>query len=175
MDIATVDTVIAQVAAYVPPVGKVQTVRAQPLDEDHDVPVRGIGAADTIRVHETTTLFTVQETTPAPGEVQLLSIPQAGDGSAFTLDVDGHITAPIAWDATRSAMATNIQDALEALPNVEAGGLHVVVTHNGETSIHANFDVTFSVAFDEAPMLIPAWSDPPAAAASPGSPACVPM
>jgi hypothetical protein len=71
-------------------------------------------------------------------EVQELTITGTPTAGTFTLSLDGHLTAGIPYNAAASA----VEDALEALPNVEAGdvvctggplpGSAVVITFGGQ-------------------------------------------
>ena len=56
-------------------------------------------------------------------------------GGTFTLTFDGETTASIAYSATPTTMAANIVAALEALPNIPAGGVFVSTT--------SRYNVTF--------------------------------
>lgn len=65
----------------------------------------------------------------APGngtsEVQTLTID--ADGGTFKLRFDGFTTAAIAWSATNNTLRDNVDAALEALPNIGAGGVTTAV------------------------------------------------
>lgn len=67
----------------------------------------------------------------APGagtdEVQTLTIGGTPSGGTFTLKFDGFTTAPISWSATNNTLRDNVDAALEALPNVGAGGVTTAV------------------------------------------------
>lgn len=82
----------------------------------------------------------------APGsgtdEVQTITIGGTPTGGTFTLTFDGWKTAPIAWTATDATLVSNIDAALEALPNIGSGG---VVTAAGTVSSGiGTITVTFS-------------------------------
>jgi len=63
----------------------------------------------------------------APGagtsEVQTLTIGGTPDGGTFKLAFDGYTTAAINWTATDATLVSNIDAALEALPNIGTGGV----------------------------------------------------
>jgi hypothetical protein len=66
--------------------------------------------------------------TAGTDEVQTITIggtPTAGD--PFTLTVEGLPTAAIAWSATNTTLVSNIDAAVEALPNVGTGGVVTAV------------------------------------------------
>lgn len=67
--------------------------------------------------------------TPANGtnEVQTLTFGGTPTGGTFTLTFDGYTTAPISWSSTNATLVANIDAALEALPNIGAGGVTVAV------------------------------------------------
>lgn len=57
-------------------------------------------------------------------EVQTLTIGGTPDGGTFKLTFDGHTTAPITWTgADDAALIAAVDAALEALPNIGAGGV----------------------------------------------------
>lgn len=58
-------------------------------------------------------------------EVQTLTID--ADGGTFKLKFDGHVTAAIPWSATNNTLRDNVDAALEALNNIQAGGVTVAV------------------------------------------------
>lgn len=61
---------------------------------------------------------------PAAGtaEVQTITFGGTPTGGTFTLSLDGFATAPIAWSAVNATLVANIDAALEALPQIGAGG-----------------------------------------------------
>lgn len=67
----------------------------------------------------------------APGagtnEVQTLTIGGTPSGGTFRLAFGGFTTDPIAWSATNNTLIANIDAALEALPNIGAGGVTTAV------------------------------------------------
>ena len=73
-------------------------------------------------------------------EVQRITIGGSGLGGTFTLTFDGHETAAIAWSATNATLLTNVETALEALPNIDGVSVADVDLASGI----GNFDVTFS-------------------------------
>lgn len=60
-------------------------------------------------------------------EVQTLTIGGTPTGGTFTISFDGHLTAPIAWNATNGTLIANIDAALEALANIGTGGVTTAV------------------------------------------------
>lgn len=72
-------------------------------------------------------------------EIQRVTIGGSGLGGSFKLTFDGHETADIAWSATNATLLANVENALEALPNVDA----VTVADVDLASGIGNFDVTF--------------------------------
>jgi len=84
-------------------------------------------------VDATPPTIAVVETTPGAAtptnEVQTLTI-AAGPptGGTFQLEFDGQTTAPIAWSATNNTLLANIDAALEALSNIEAGDIACAAT-----------------------------------------------
>jgi hypothetical protein len=68
--------------------------------------------------------------TPSAGtsEIQTLTIggtPAVAD--TFKLTFDGYTTAAITWSGTNGTLASNIDAALEALPNIGTGGMTTAV------------------------------------------------
>lgn len=78
-------------------------------------------------------------------EVQTVTITGTPTGGTFTLTYDGQTTAPIAFDATNTAVDT----ALEALSNLEPGD----VTVTGGPAPGTPFVVTFTVAQGDVPLM----------------------
>jgi hypothetical protein len=60
-------------------------------------------------------------------EVQTLTIGGAPTGGTFKLAFDGETTAAITWSATNNTLRDRVDAALEALPNIGAGGVTVAV------------------------------------------------
>jgi hypothetical protein len=60
-------------------------------------------------------------------EVQTLTFGGSPTGGTFKLAFDGYTTAPISWSATNNTLRDNVDAALEALPNIGAGGVTVAV------------------------------------------------
>lgn len=60
-------------------------------------------------------------------EVQTLTIGGTPTGGTFKLAFDGFQTAAITWSATNATLIANIDAALEALPNIGAGGVTTAV------------------------------------------------
>lgn len=60
-------------------------------------------------------------------EVQTLTIGGTPSGGTFRLSFDGFTTAPISWSATNNTLRDNVDAALEALPNIGAGGVTTAV------------------------------------------------
>jgi hypothetical protein len=60
-------------------------------------------------------------------EVQTLTIGGSPTGGTFKLRFDGHTTAPITWSSTNNTLRDNVDAALEALPNIGAGGVTTAV------------------------------------------------
>lgn len=60
-------------------------------------------------------------------EVQTLTFAGSPTGGTFKLAFDGYTTAAIAWSATNNTLRDNVDAALEALPNIGAGGVTVAV------------------------------------------------
>lgn len=67
----------------------------------------------------------------APGagtdEVQTLTIGGTPTGGTFTLAFNGFNTAAISWNSTNATLVSNIDTALEALPNIGTGGVTTAV------------------------------------------------
>lgn len=59
--------------------------------------------------------------------VQTITIGGTPTGGTFRLRLDGFDTAAITWSATNATLVANIDAALEALPNVGAGGVVTAV------------------------------------------------
>lgn len=76
-------------------------------------------------------------------EVQTITITGTPTGGTFVLSLDGETTAPIDFDATNS----EIDSAIEALPNVATGG----VTVTG--SVGGPFTATFSTDMGNVPQM----------------------
>ena len=66
---------------------------------------------------------------PAQGadEVQTLTIGGTPTTGTFKLAFDGFTTGPITWSSTNNTLRDNVDAALEALPNIGAGGVTVAV------------------------------------------------
>lgn len=60
-------------------------------------------------------------------EVQTLTIGGTPTGGTFKLAFDGFTTAAIAWSATNATLVSNIDAALEALPNIGTGNVTTAV------------------------------------------------
>jgi hypothetical protein len=56
-------------------------------------------------------------------EVQTLTIGGTPTGGTFTITFGGFTTAAITWTATDATLVSNIDAALEALPNIGTGGV----------------------------------------------------
>jgi hypothetical protein len=63
--------------------------------------------------------------TQGTNEVQTLTLGGTPTGGTFKLAFDGYTTAAITWTATDSTLIAAIDAALEALPNIGAGGVTV--------------------------------------------------
>lgn len=63
--------------------------------------------------------------TAGTNEVQTLTIDATG--GTFRLAFDGFRTAAISWSATNTTLRDNVDTALEALPNIGAGGVTTAV------------------------------------------------
>lgn len=74
-------------------------------------------------------------------EVQTLTIGGTPTGGTFTLTFEGFTTAPITWTATDATLISNIDAALEALPNIGTG--NVTVADTTMTSGIGNATITF--------------------------------
>jgi hypothetical protein len=61
-------------------------------------------------------------------EVQTLTIGGTPTAGTFTITFDGFTTGAITWTATDATLITNIQTALNALPNLEDGEVTVADT-----------------------------------------------
>ena len=75
-------------------------------------------------------------------EVQRLTIGGTPTGGTFTLSLDGFTTGPIDWNATTGTLLTNIETAVEALPNVDA----VTVADVSLAAGIGDLDITFDGA-----------------------------
>lgn len=82
--------------------------------------------------------------TPVNGtnEVQRMTIGGTPTGGTFKLAFDGLTTAAITWSATNNTLLTNIENALEALGNIDG----VTVAAVSLTSGIGTLDITFSGA-----------------------------
>lgn len=60
-------------------------------------------------------------------EVQTITFGGTPTGGTFRLRFDGFTTADIDWSATNNTLRDNVDAALEALPNVGAGGVTTAV------------------------------------------------
>ena len=74
-------------------------------------------------------------------EVQNLEVGGTPTGGTFKLAFDGFTTAAISWSATNATLISNIDTALEALPNIGAGG--VTVADVDLSSGIGNVSITF--------------------------------
>ena len=74
-------------------------------------------------------------------EVQNLEVGGTPTGGTFKLAFDGFTTAAITWSATNATLISNIDTALEALPNIGAGG--VTVADVDLSSGIGNVSITF--------------------------------
>ncbi len=75
-------------------------------------------------------------------EVQNLEIGGTPTGGSFKLAFDGYTTDAIAWSSTNATLISNIDAALEALPNIGAG--EVTVADVDLASGIGNVSITFS-------------------------------
>lgn len=75
-------------------------------------------------------------------EVQTLTIGGTPDGGTFTIRYDGFTTAAITWTATDATLLTNINTALDNLPNLGVGD--VVATAGTLSSGIGTILLTFS-------------------------------
>jgi hypothetical protein len=75
--------------------------------------------------------MTIQTNAGAPSagtdEVQTLTIGGTPTSGTFKLSFDGHITAAITWSSTNATLVSNIDAALEALPNIGTGNVTTAV------------------------------------------------
>lgn len=69
-------------------------------------------------------------------EVQVVHLYGIGTGNQFDLQLEGETTTPITIDGTASNTATAIKNALEALPNVDAG---LTVTDRSASEFEVEF------------------------------------
>ena len=60
-------------------------------------------------------------------EVQTLTIGGTPSGGTFKLAFEGFTTAAITWNSTNATLVSNIDTALEALPNIGTGGVTTAV------------------------------------------------
>ena len=71
------------------------------------------------------------ESTAAPvagtSEVQTVTFGGTPTAGTFTLTYDGFTTAAISWSSTNATLVSNIDTALEALPNIGTGGVTTAV------------------------------------------------
>jgi hypothetical protein len=75
-------------------------------------------------------------------EVQTILFGGTPTGGTFTLTFDGHTTSAITWSSTNATLVSNIDTALEALPNIGSGGVTT-----GSTGTLTNGIGTVSVTF----------------------------
>lgn len=75
-------------------------------------------------------------------EVQTLTIDASG--GTFKLSYDGEVTGAISWSSTNATLVSNVDTALEALPNIGSGGVAVAV--GTMTSGVGTLTITFSGA-----------------------------
>jgi hypothetical protein len=85
-------------------------------------------------------------------EVQTITIGGTPTGGTFTLTFGGFTTAPIPWSATNATLLASIDAALEALPNIGAGG---VATAAGTLTAGIG---TITVTFNGANLAKRAWT-----------------
>lgn len=66
---------------------------------------------------------------PAAGtdEIQTITFGGTPTGGTFTLTLDGWTTGAISWSATNATLVSNIDTALETLPNIGASGVTTAV------------------------------------------------
>lgn len=81
---------------------------------------------------------------PSAGTDEIQTITTSGTISSgtFTLTFEGHTTAAITWSSTNATLVSNIDAALEALPNIGTGGVTTAV--GTATSGVGTFTVTFT-------------------------------
>jgi len=60
-------------------------------------------------------------------EVQTLTFGGTPTGGTFKLTFEGFTTAAITWNSTNATLVSNIDTALEALPNIGTGGVTTAV------------------------------------------------
>lgn len=83
---------------------------------------------------------------PTDGADEVQTLVFAGiDSGTFPLTFDGHTTGAITWSSTNATLVSNIDAALEALPNIGSGGVTV-----GSTGTLTNGLGTVTVTFDGA-------------------------
>jgi hypothetical protein len=82
-------------------------------------------------------------------EVQTLTIGGTPTGGTFKITKDGFTTGPITWSSTNATLLANINAALDALPNLDAGEVvatagsltagigTVLLTHTGNSAKQA--------------------------------------
>lgn len=75
-------------------------------------------------------------------EVQRITIGGTPTGGTFTMTFDGFTTSTITWSSTNSTLLTNVETALEALPNIDG----LTVADVSLTAGIGAFDITFSGA-----------------------------
>ena len=75
-------------------------------------------------------------------EVQNLEVGGTPTGGSFKLSFDGYTTDAIAWNSTNATLISNIDTALEALPNIGSG--EVTVADVDLSSGIGNVSITFS-------------------------------
>ena len=88
----------------------------------------------------------IQSGVPSAGtnEVQTLTIGGTPSGGTFKLKFEGHTTGAITWSSTNATLLSNINAALDALPNLAASA--VVATAGSLTAGVGTVTLTFSGA-----------------------------
>jgi len=73
-------------------------------------------------------------------EIQRVTIGGTPTGGTFKMAFDGFTTAAITWSATNATLLSNVETALEALPNIDG----VTMAEDSITAGIGTFDITFS-------------------------------
>jgi hypothetical protein len=83
--------------------------------------------------------------TAGADEVKTIVFGGTPTSGTFTLTFDGHTTAAITWSSTNATLVSNIDTALEALPNIGSGGVTTGSTGTLTSGV-GTVQVTFSGA-----------------------------
>lgn len=105
----------------------------------------GIGTQTFTNIPEYTFRDTNATFYPGVDHVEKLGLSDWAATDEFTIVVDGHETAPIAFNGTPATTAANIQAAIEALSNVDSTTVSVAASSTPTSGANSQyFDITMS-------------------------------